>query len=235
MKEKVLSVVEGIKEFIEIMDKFGVFKILKAAFILCACIVLIKGAIYLDPEKLLIKLQDIETKQAEDVRQFRKESDVTINLELTHLMDHLDADRISVMEFHNGKSNSTGLGFYYADMSYEKVSRESGLPSVVDQWENANLSWLSIDDTLYHSGYWYGDIDALISADKLVGERMRSNGVGWTCFYLLEYIEDDGESNEIGILCVSYKDIPSEEVQKEVGRSVRKIAPKLTACLYYKK
>ena len=67
------------------------------------------------------------------------------------MMYHLDANRVSVMEFHNGKSNPGGLGFYYVDMTYE-VCKDDQL-SIANQYVNVNLSLLNISTILHRDGY----------------------------------------------------------------------------------
>jgi len=59
--------------------------------------------------------------------------------------------RASVLEFHNGKTNASGLGFYYADMSYESVKDTDYYIS--DQYQNINLSLLNLPDYLYKNGF----------------------------------------------------------------------------------
>ena len=99
---------------------------------------------------------------------------------MKNMMYHLDASRVSIMEFHNGKSNPAGLGFYYVDMTYE-VCSESHY-SIANQYVNVNLSLLNIPTILYREGYWYGTTECLRKTDPMLATMIERNGTKWIFF-----------------------------------------------------
>ena len=123
------------------------------------------------------------------------------------------AVRSSVLEFHNGKENPSGLGFYYADMNYEIV--KNGDFFISNQYQNINLSLLNLPDYLYKNGYWYGTIEELRIIDPKLASMIKNNGTGWIAFLLLE------GSDDLGILEISFIDEPEDK--QAVGREIRKL------------
>jgi hypothetical protein len=105
-------------------------------------------------------------------------------------------------------------------MSYEIVDNHEAFIS--EQYQNISLSWLELDDVLYTNGYWYGTTEELKNVDPMLGSKIESNGTKWIALYLLEYCNDDRVTTPLGILEISFKEIPSVEKQIEVGREIRK-------------
>jgi hypothetical protein len=57
---------------------------------------------------------------------------------MKNIIYEVNAIRASVLEFHNGKENPSGLGFLYVDMTYDV--EKTGYHSVVSQYQDVNLS-----------------------------------------------------------------------------------------------
>ena len=66
----------------------------------------------LNPGIILEKIERYTEQVAESKRDWREKNDPLIRAELKNMLYHLDASRVSVMEFHNGKSNPSGLGIH---------------------------------------------------------------------------------------------------------------------------
>ena len=141
-------------------------------------------------------------------------------------MYHLGASRVSIMEFHNGKSNPAGLGFYYVDMTYETCN--DGQLNVANQYVNVNLSLLNIPTILYQEGYWYGTTDELRKTDPMLASMIEQNGTKWIALLLLE------GSAELGILEVSFSEVPDASVLPSIGRDIRKLGAQVASKLDFK-
>lgn len=218
--EKTGSIVSGLNDIINLITNHGIFKLILAVLVLCLCIMCIKFSVTFDPENYIRTINTIETQIEDENRERRKQSDVFIREELKSVTEELNASRSSVLEFHNGKTNSSGLGFYYVDMSYEIINNHNNFIS--EQYQNISLSWLELDDVLYKDGYWYGTVEELKKVDPMLGSKIESNGTKWIGLYLLEFSNDDHETVPIGILEISFDEVPTLERQKEVGRCIRK-------------
>lgn len=218
--EKTGSIISWLNDIISLITNHGIFKLILSILILCLCIICIKFSITFDPENYIKTINEIEVQIEDENRTYRKESDVYIREVLRELSDELGTSRTSILEFHNGKVNSSGLGFYYIDMSYEIISEHTWFIS--EQYQNISLSWLEIDDVLYENGYWYGTTEELKEIDLMIGTKVESNGTKWIGMYLLESTNDDHVTTPLGILTVSFDYIPTLGHQKEIGRAIRK-------------
>ena len=182
--------------------------------------------ITLNPGIVLEKIEQYTERVAENKREWREKNDPIIRADMRNMMYHLDANRVSVMEFHNGKSNPGGLGFYYVDMTYE-VCKDDCL-SIANQYVNVNLSLLNISTILYRDGYWYGTTDELRKTDPMLANMIERNGTKWIALLLLE------GSSELGILEVSFDCAPDPETLPVIGRDIRKLGAQIASKLDYR-
>jgi len=229
--EKLGSIGSAINDIINLVTNHGVFKLLLAILMLCICITMVRVSISFNPNNYIRTIRDIEISIEDESRIKRAEADVFVREELKNVVETLSASRASVLEFHNGKTNSSGLGFYYVDMSYEIVDNHNNFIS--EQYQNISLSWLELDDILYNDGYWYGTVEELKKVDPMLGAKIESNGTKWIGLYLLEYASDDHITTPLGILEISFNEEPTLEKQKETGREIRKAGAYIVSKLRY--
>ena len=213
--------IKWLSDMLTLITNHGFWKIMEAIIIICFGI----GAftIALNPDVLFNAFVKWYEKQAVENMEFRKTNDPIIRNNLHDIVYELGAIRASVMEFHNGKENPSGLGFLYADMTYD-VPRD-GYASVVSQYQDVNLSWLDLPTVLYENGYWYGGIEELKTIDPKLGCMMEKNGTTWVSFLLLT------GSKDIGILILSFNHQP-ENIQ-HIGKEIRKLGITIAAKLDY--
>ena len=227
MEEKrktVDSILKWISNAADLVANHGAWKILSSTLVLCMCIMMI--TITLNPGIVLEKIEQYTERVAENKREWREKNDPIIRADMRNMMYHLDANRVSVMEFHNGKSNPGGLGFYYVDMTYE-VCKDDCL-SIANQYVNVNLSLLNISTILYRDGYWYGTTGELRKTDPMLANMIERNGTKWIALLLLE------GSLELGILEVSFDCTPSAERLPIIGRDIRKLGAQIASKLDYR-
>ena len=227
MEEKrktVDSILKWIGNAADLVANHGAWKILSSTLVLCMCIMMI--TITLNPGIVLEKIEQYTERVAENKREWREKNDPIIRADMRNMMYHLDANRVSVMEFHNGKSNPGGLGFYYVDMTYE-VCKDDCL-SIANQYVNVNLSLLNISTILYRDGYWYGTTDELRKTDPMLANMIERNGTKWIALLLLE------GSSELGILEVSFDCAPDPETLPVIGRDIRKLGAQIASKLDYR-
>ena len=227
MEEKrktVDSILKWIGNAADLVANHGAWKILSSTLVLCMCIMMI--TITLNPGIVLEKIEQYTERVAENKREWREKNDPIIRADMRNMMYHLNANRVSVMEFHNGKSNPGGLGFYYVDMTYE-VCKDDCL-SIANQYVNVNLSLLNISTILYRDGYWYGTTDELRKTDPMLANMIERNGTKWIALLLLE------GSSELGILEVSFDCAPNSETLPVIGRDIRKLGAQIASKLDYR-
>lgn len=122
--------------------------------------------------------------------------------ELVHL---LDADRAFVFELHNGKKNTSGLPFRFADMTYEEVNDARKGFRVAMNFQDIPLTLYKYPHYLQREKMFIGSVDEIAKIDNEFAEHIRSIGGEY-----LAMIYMSSKGLPIGFLCVSFHD--SDEV-----------------------
>lgn len=215
MLEKLSSTIKSIGDVVELVANHGIWKILQSILIILVIIM------FLNPAGTVEKISGVIQQINKEKREYRLQNDPIIRGVLHEAVWNLNAVRASVLEFHNGKSNPSGLGFYFADMNYEIVRNNDYYVS--QQYQNVNLSLINLPDYLYDNGYWYGTVEDLRELDPKLASMIATNGTNWIAFLLLE------GSDDLGILELSFAEEPAD--LKAVGREIRKIGSIVSGCL----
>ena len=148
-----------------------------------------------------------------------------IQKELSTLVYVLNADRAFLFELHNGKKNSTGLPFRFADMTYEETNEDRNIDKVATRFQNIPLTLYRYPHYLQKKKFLIGTVDDIAKIDRDFANHIKEcNGE----YLAMIYLNDSG--NPLGFLCVSFhsKDgIPSMDfiMQKmnEYAKSVTQL------------
>lgn len=89
------------------------------------------------------------------------------------LLYKVGADRVMVLELHNGLENANGLPFSKCSATYEALGTNAH--PIADQYQNVNLSLMPFVNTLFDEGYWCGDVEELKEIDRGLYYKMKSN------------------------------------------------------------
>lgn len=215
------SFIEWISQMADAVANHGLWRIIKGTIALAFALIVLNIA--LNPEIIFDKFtQYTEQVERENV-EYRRSIDPIIRGELKELVYDVNATRACVMEFHNGTSNFSSLGFLYAAMTYEET--REGEPSVSRIYNEISLSLFNISNIMYQSGYWFGSIEDLALIDPSLAEGISQSGTKWVAALLLE------SSRELGFLILSFDSIPDN--QQEVGRQIRRIGVSIASKLDY--
>ena len=114
------------------------------------------------------------------------------------LLYKVQADRVMVLELHNGLENANGLPFSKCSATYEAL--ELNIQPVADQYQNTNLSLMPFANVLFEQGYWCGDVEEIAAIDKGLYYKMKANGTEHFAACLIE-----GVDKPLAMLFVSYK------------------------------
>ena len=213
--------IKWLSDMLTLITNHGFWKIIEALLIICFAIGVF--TIALNPDKVFDRFVEwYENKEIAN-REFRKTHDPLIKSDMRNVIYEVNAIRASVLEFHNGKENPSGLGFLYVDMTYDV--EKSGYHSVVSQYQDVNLSWLNMPSILYENGFWYGSIEDLKTIDSKLGYMMESNGAKWSAFLLLS------GSQDLGILVLTFDHVPDN--QQYIGKAIRKLGVQIASMLDY--
>lgn len=215
------SFIEWISQMADAVANHGLWRIIKGTIALAFALIVLNIA--LNPEIIFDKFtQYTEQVERENV-EYRRSIDPIIRGELKELVYDVNATRACVMEFHNGTSNFSSLGFLYAAMTYEET--REGEPSVSRIYNEISLSLFNISNIMYQSGYWFGSMEDLALIDPSLAEGISQSGTKWVAALLLE------SSRELGFLILSFDSIPDN--QQEIGRQIRRVGVSIASKLDY--
>ena len=141
---------------------------------------------------------------------YRMESSPMVRAYLNQLAMELDADRAYILEFHNGKSNPSGLQWQFGDLTFIN----DGADDISDEIQNVSLSRYNFATLVHDKGSWAGGIDELLSIDERFYSRMRLNGGKYFAFQMIY----GSNMREIGILGVTF--LSDEEINKGAALAV---------------
>ena len=205
------------------------YRLFKVIFFSCFLFVLITGSIfsyYAFQDKDIVKATAnklLLDQKAENIRDFI----VTpkIQKELNTLVYVLNADRAFLFELHNGKKNTTGLPFRYADMTYEETNEDRKIDKVAMNFQNIPLTLYKYPHYLQMKKILIGSVDEIEGIDHEFAKHIRDcNGE----YLAMTYLNDNGVP--LGFLCVSFHDketIPKKEYimkkMEEYGKSLTQL------------
>ena len=136
-----------------------------------------------------------------------------IQHELRILIYTINADRGFIFELHNGKKNTSGLPFRFADMSYEESNEERNVDRVALQFQDIPLTLYKYPHYLQKQKVMIGTVEDIEKVDPEYAKHIRSIGGKYLG---MVYMSSNG--HPIGFLCVSYhnlNDVPSKKLIEE--------------------
>lgn len=188
-----------IEKTIKIINKYGIFKIVEALIVIGAFLYLVHNVSNI-PQIVdnVFKNRTERVQYEHDVAlETRRNIKPEVDDILRRTISQLNADRIFVMELHNGTNNTAGLPFIYGEMTYEEV--KTGVHHVDEDYISINLSRFDFPLYLRRNRVFCGTIDELKKIDDKLAMRMSANGV--TYFAIMSM---HGITNELGYFGVSY-------------------------------
>ena len=192
-----------LEKVIKIINKYGLFKVFQALCVIGIFVYLMYNAHTIGQSVQGIVRNEIEThaekieQEHNDALEVRKKIKPDIDKALKEALVSLDADRVFVMEMHNGNNNTSGLPFVYGEMTYEQV--RSGIGHIDDDYINLNLSRFSFPLYLEKEHIWQGSMEELANIDDKLAKRLSSNEV---TYIAITHIH--GVDNLLGYFGITY-------------------------------
>lgn len=112
-------------------------------------------------------------------------------------LSYLNADRVFIMELHNGTNNTSGLPFIYGEMTYEDA--KNGIHHIDEDYSSINLSRFDFPLYLKNNRIFCGTIDELAKVDDKLAMRMKSNDATYIAIITMH-----GILNELGYFGITY-------------------------------
>lgn len=196
-----------IEQMIVMIEKYGWWKIIKATlFMLSLAFILFNIANLKNIVSDVIDEQNESEIIAHDTAMdFRRSIKEEIDGILNNVLTKTHADRVFVLELHNGTNNTAGLPFIYAEMTYCAVAEN--INHIDEDYINLNLSRFNFPLYLERNKYFYGDIEKLKKVDDKLALRLQSNGAKYIAIMSLQ-----GLHTELGYIGVTFCDdeIPAD-------------------------
>lgn len=212
------SIFDWLHGFLQLIQYYGFKRIVQALLIIGGCIFFVTLMDTIKEGNVISEFMNQDIDKHKKGADIRMEISPKINRTLTRMLYSLKADRVSVLEMHNGKENPTSLPFLYCDMTYEEVREH--VPYISDEYENLNMSKFYFPSYIIEHKIFIGTIDEMIEIDKRLGMRLETNDVKFLGIVLIRTNVD------IGFLTITwrdYTDVSKEEIIADLMYYVQEI------------
>lgn len=194
-KPDIDSGLSWLERILQLCKEYGVFNILKGLFILIMLSLTLR--ICYNPSFLFDKYIDYMTQRHAKELHKRTEYDQQIKSLLPVYLYKYNADRIWIIQYHNGI-----MDWQHGTMRFELCNDEA--ESIKNQYDDFNLTWINLPYYLKTNEVFIGDMVKLDSIDSTLYTQLKKNNVQ----YLACTIIKDNSGYPIGILGVTWKNIP---------------------------
>lgn len=221
-----------LERVIKIINKYGLFKVFQALCVIGIFVYLMYNTNAIGDAIQGIVQNELEThsesveQQHDDALKVRQAIKPEIDKTLKSVLTQLNADRVFILEMHNGNNNTSGLPFAYAEMTYEEVS--DNITHIDDDYINLNLSRFAFPLILEEELIWQGSIKDLAALDDKLAKRLSSNDV--TYFAIMQIRGLDNLLGYFGLsYCHNHEPKDSVTIIKHLTMAVQKLAVMLDA------
>lgn len=198
------SWLETLKNVLKFMKEYSILDFIKS----CAVTILLTLTIRLcyNPEFIFKQyLEYVRTTHTEETL-IREDHDAMIKELLPTMLYKYHADRVYVVQFHNGVSD-----WKYGSMRFEKTL--PGVRSIKTAYDHIHLSWLTLPDYLKKHDVYIGHISDFANIDHTLYEWYLNHGTEYVACILLK----DPEGFPVGILGFMWNgQIPLEQVKDKM-------------------
>jgi len=193
----------------EMLRKYGLKDIILTIMVLF--LVIVVGRVAFNPELLFHKMEDIKQQVHTESVMKRINNEPKIREAITNLRAELKADRVYILETHNGGNNLSNLPFLYVDLSYAEPRSEAAW--MEEEYKNVRLSRFPWATEVFRSTYWSGGLDAIEDLDPELYNRLKHENVVFMADLMLW-----GTYNPCGVVGVVFtsEDYPDDETIKRV-------------------
>lgn len=215
----ILNLVDPLIKFIK---NFGLIRTLGYLLVIVCVVFTVINVSHMDQvvERAIYKNQQEQIEAHDRAVEKRYENSPKIDKILNEVLYKYGADRVCVVEMHNGTKNVAGLPFIYGEMTYE-ACRDGILPVDAD-YTQFNLSRLSFPTFMFEHNAFCGAMNEVNRIDDKFAERLLVNNSTYLCGYTLH-----GANNVIGYFGVIWCGGAPEEtnqLMKDLAAYAQKLA-----------
>lgn len=185
-------------------------------------VVSVVGQLVFNPEGLVKKYERIVSEQHTESVIKRMNNEPAIRENLIKLKAELNADRVYVLETHNGGANLAGLPFLYVDLTYAEP--KNAYQWMESEYKNVRLSRYPWATELYQKNFYSENIDYLEQLDPELYYRLKNENVEYMAAIMM--YGSYNPSGVVGVVYTSKDNIPKRE---EIQRILMKYSTVLAA------
>ena len=200
--EKVEKGLGFLEKTLGIVEKYKITTILKAVLIIL--IVAATIGFIQHPTWVFEKYEDWKEKQHNEKMEKRLINNEKVHILAEKLLYKVNADRVMVLELHNGVSSNSGLPFAKASATYEAINE--GVQPVADQYQDINLSLMPFVTKLIEDDYWCGNTEELMKIDRALCYRMLGNDTAHLAGCVIRGVDN----KPLAILLIKFKKIEDD-------------------------
>lgn len=215
MEQKVDKGLGWLDKALNIVDKYKFRTIFKAIIIIL--IVAATVGFVSNPTYIFEKYKEWSDQQHKELLEKRMKNNEKLHLKAEQLLYRINADRVMILELHNGLENNAGLPFSKCSATYEALN--IGVKPVADQYQNVNLSLMPFATFLFEKGYYCGNVEDLAQIDRGLYYKMMANETTHFAACVVEGID-----NALAFIFVSFKATDDNHKCSEVRENIRHIS-----------
>lgn len=213
--EKIDKGLNWLEKGLAIVEKYK-FKTIFKAVIYVLIIAGLVGFIK-NPTWVFDKYDEWKKKQHDTEMDIRHQNSEKINNLCKNLLYKTGADRVMILELHNGNTGEGGLPFSKMTATYEQI--EHNTMPIAHEYQGTTLSLMPFVIQLMRQGYWCGNISEIDGIDRSFYYRLKSNNIEHMASCIIE-----GVDKPLGILVVSYDELPENHNCVETRENIRHCA-----------
>lgn len=215
MEQKIDKGIGWIEKVLNLIKQYRIWDFIKAIMV----ILLIAATIAFinNPTYIFEKYEEWQDRQHQEKIELRLKNSERLHILSEKLLYKVNADRVTVLELHNGLTGQGGLPFSKCSATYEAINEH--IYPIADQYQNVNLSLMPFAFNLFQQGYWCGNIEELADLDRSLYYKMKSNGTEHFAACVIEGID-----KPLAFLFVSFSQVPEGHNCQEVRENIRHIA-----------
>ena len=223
MEQKIDKGLGWLEKCLSIVEKYKfktIFKAVAVILIIAATIGFIKN-----PTWIFEQYEEWKSKQHQEQLDIRAINNDKIQHIVERTLYKINADRIMILELHNGNTGLGGLPFSKCSATFEYM--ENNVVPISNQYQDQQLSLIPFASHLFKDGYICGDIAEVEKFDRGLYHRMASNG---TKHFAAAVIK--GVDKPLAFLFVSFhNEVGDTHNCKEVREQIRQASLEIAILL----
>lgn len=208
-----------LEKVLGIADKYKISTIIKSIIIIFF-IALTVGFVR-NPAWIFEQYNTWQEKQHTEKLTHRLQHNEKIHILTEKLLYKVNADRVLLLELHNGNQSLSGFPFAKCSATYEALN--DGIIPVANEYQELNLSLMPFATTLFENNFWCGNTEDLKEIDKALCYRMLGHDTSHFAGIVIK-----GVDKPLAFLFVKFKDIGTEhdcdDIRKIIEENAYQIA-----------